>query len=340
MKYKFELSIMISAFLVLSLAGIASADSVMKTLYVDGNRMGEATAAQAISFPYPRLTIGSEGNRYFRYNGLVGEIDEFAVFSHVLTDANVAKLYSAGSGGCVAAVTNADPLLYLRFEDTSSKSGDKAANSFGLTDVNCTYIGSVGLDANGTAFLGKSAILHGASGGTGDCVDVCDWDWQLSRTNISIAFWVKTTQTSEYPRFFQHNGKTDEQHGYGAMYTAETNGIGLIGGGSTRYFTKAINDNAWHHVVVTFANIHPGPYAAEVLADDPCLYLKFDHSLLVDSSKNHYRAGIILNDAVRKTPGGIGKSLYQDTSIWFQVPDHLDWGWYHHYWDPIKKFLV
>ncbi|MGA3010999.1 MAG: SRPBCC family protein [Terracidiphilus sp.] len=20
--------------------------------------------------------------------------------------------------------------------------------------------------------------------------------------------------------------------------------------------------------------------------------------------------------------------------------DHLDWGWYHHYWDPIKKFLV
>ena len=63
MKYKFELSIMIAVFFGLSLAGVASADSVIKTLYVDGAKVGTSTTTQAISFPYPRLTIGSEGNR-------------------------------------------------------------------------------------------------------------------------------------------------------------------------------------------------------------------------------------------------------------------------------------
>ncbi len=104
-------------------------------------------------------------------------------------------------------------------------------------DMNSTYIGAVGQDASG--FVGKAAILHGANGGTGDCIDVCDWDGRLSTTDVSVAFWVKTTQSSDYPRFFQHNGGDTEQHSYGAMYTAGTNSIGLIGGGSTGYITNS-----------------------------------------------------------------------------------------------------
>ena len=75
MRYRFELSIMIVMLFGLSLAGVASADSVMKTLYIDGNQVGVSTTASAVSFPYPRLTIGAEGNRWYRYNGLVGEVD-------------------------------------------------------------------------------------------------------------------------------------------------------------------------------------------------------------------------------------------------------------------------
>ena len=61
----------------------------------------------------------------------------------------------------------------------------------------------------------------------------------LSLTDISVEFWVKTTQSNDYPRFFQHNGADTEQHSYGAMYSAETNAIGLIGGGSTGYLNSS-----------------------------------------------------------------------------------------------------
>jgi hypothetical protein len=309
MKYKVELSIMI----VVLLAGVASADSVIKTLYVDGAKVGTSTTTQAISFPYPRLTIGSEGSRYYRYNGLVGEIDEFAVFGRVLTDANVAALYGATPSGYVAAVNTANPLLYLRFEDTSSNQGDKVANSGSLTDVNSTYIGAVGQDATG--YVDKAAILHGASGGTGDCIDVCDWDARLSQIDISVAFWVKTTQSSDYPRLFQHNGDVAEQRSYGAMYSAGTNSVGLIGGGNTAYINSTINNGAWHHIVVTFNSIKPGPYAAEVMADDPCVYLKFDNPLSVDSSENYYFAGYNGDASIKPVGGAIGgKALYVDNS--------------------------
>jgi len=314
MRYRFELSIMIVMLFGLSLAGVASADSVTKTLYIDGNKVGASTTASAISFPYPRLTIGAEGNRWYRYNGLVGQIDEFAVYGRVLTDANVAAHYSAGAGGYVAAVTASNPLLYLRFEDANSSEGSKAANSGSVADMNSTYIGAVAQDATG--YIGKAAILHGAAGGTGDCIDVCDITGTLSLTDISVEFWVKTTQTSDYPRLFQHNGADTEERSYGAMYVAETNSVGLIGGGHTGYLNSVINNGAWHHVVVTFHSLQPGPYAAEVMADDPCVYLKFDNPLPVDSSANHYWANYTTNAKIRPVGGAIGgKALYCDNSI-------------------------
>lgn len=305
MRYKFELSIMIAVVFGLSLAGVASADSVLKMLYVDGVKVGSATTTQAISFPYQRLTIGSEGNAWYRYQGLNGEIDEFAVYGYVLTDANVAAHYAAAPSGYQAAVSADNPLLYLKFDnDPCSGNGYKATNSGTAAEMNVTYIGGVTFD--NSAYIGsKAAVFHG-TGSTGDCIDVCDWSKQLSVTDVSVEFWVKTTQSSDYPRFFQHNGSNAEQHSYGAMYSASTNAIGLIGGGSTGYVTKAINDGTWHHVVVTYNSIIPGPYAAEVLADDPCVYLKFDHPVPVDSSVNNYYAGIVPNAYVVSVAGAIG----------------------------------
>ncbi len=323
MRYKFELSIMIAVVFGLSLAGVASADSVIKTLYVDGVKVGAETTTQAISFPYQRLTIGSEGSAWGRYQGLNGEIDEFAVYGYVLTDANVATHYAAAPGGYQAAVNADKPLLYLKFDsDPCSGNGFKATNSGSAAEMNVTYIGNVTFDNSG--YIGKAAVFHG-TGTTGDCIDVCDWSNQLSVTDVSVEFWVKTTQNTNYPRFFQHNGASVEQHSYGAMYAAATNGIGLIGGGNTGYITKAINDGGWHHVVVTYNSIIPGPYAAEVLADDPCVYLKFDNQMLVDSSENHWWVGMGTMGQVKKTAGGMGLSLYEDnTSQNYAGSGHAD----------------
>jgi len=309
MRYKHELAVTIAVLFVLSLAGVASADSITKTLYVDGVKIGNSTAPQPLTFPYQRLTIGAEGSRYFRYNGLIGEIDEFTVFGRVLTDANVTTLHGAGAGGYVAAVNAAAPLLYLRFEDGSSAEGSKLTNNGSLADVNSTYIGAV--TQNLTGFVGKSAVLHGASAGTGDCIDVCDWDARLSLSDISVAFWVKTSSSSDYPRLFQHNGGNTEEHSYGAMYSAAS--IGLIGGGNTGYLNSTIADGVWHHIVITFDSLQPGPYAAEVLADDPCVYMKFDNTEAVDSSINHYWASFGPR-AELKNAGGIGMSFYMDNT--------------------------
>lgn len=290
MKYNVKLSVKIMLFSCLLLANVASAaDSVTKTLYVDGQPVGTSTVNAALSYPYPRLTIGAEGSRYYRYNGLVGTIDEFAVYNGVLPDANILADYNAGPGGYAAAVMANHPVLYLQFQDATSNEGDKADNT-SSADINSTYIGAVTLTASG--YVGKAAVLQGANDGTGDCIDVCDWDLQLSFVDVSVEFWVKTTQNTDYPRFFQHNGDTNEMGSYGAMYSAESNAVGLIGGDATGYLNAVLNDGQWHHVVVTFNSLQPASYEAEVMADDPCLYLKFDNLLPVDSSVNHYFAGI------------------------------------------------
>lgn len=321
MRYKFELSVMSAVVFGLLLTGVASADSVIKTLYVDGTKVGTSTTTQAISFPYRRLTIGSEGNAWGRYQGLNGEIDEFAVYGYVLTDANVAQHYAAAPGGYQAAVSADKPLLYLQFDnDPCSGNGYKATNSGSAADMNIAYIGNVTFD--NSAYIGsKAAVFHG-TGTTGDCIDVCDWSNQLSVTDVSVEFWVKTIQSSDYPRFFQHNGSNAEQHSYGAMYSAATNAFGLIGGGSTGYITEAINDNNWHHVVVTYNSIIPGPYASEVMADDPCVYLKFDNQMLVDSSENHWWVGLNQGGQVKKTAGGMGLSLYENNTSQNYINGH------------------
>ncbi|MCJ7729608.1 MAG: LamG domain-containing protein, partial [Sedimentisphaerales bacterium] len=330
MRYKVELTIMTLGLICLSLAGVASAGGVVKTVYVDGNVLGVGTGPEPLSSPYTRLTIGAEGSAWYRYNEFAGMIDEFAVYGRVLSDANVSIHFAAGPAGYVAKVLADNPLLYLQFEDANSNNGSVALNS-GSADVNGKYIDGVTLPAG---YVGKAASFRGPiAGANGDCVDVPDEYKYLTRDNLTVEFWVNTTQASEYPRFFQHNNGDTVMGGYGAMYSAGSDAIGLIGGGDTDYVTVApanLNDANWHHIVITYASTNS--YAAEVMADDPCVYLKFDNSMLVDSSKNHWWVGYGMAGKIQKTAGGMGKSLYVDNSILFQTeygphPDAAAFTW-------------
>ncbi len=324
MKYKCELSIKIVLLCCLLQAGIASADSTIKTVYVDGVSLGQGVGPLLLSYPFTRLTIGAEGSAWYRYNEFAGKIDEFAVYGEVLTDAQISAHFTAGAENYAAAVLGDSPLLYLRFEDTSSNNDDVAFNS-GSADVNGRYIDTVTLSAG---YDGNAAEFSGAvEGAGGDCVDVPDEYLYLNQDNITVEFWVQTTQASEYPRFFQHNNGDANEGGYGAMYVAETNDVGIIGGGDTDYFTVtpgALNNGAWHHVVVTFSSLRPLPYEAEVIADDPCLYLKFDNLTTPDSSVNHYYVWYQASNnptsnlhpgKIRPVAGAMGgKALYCDNS--------------------------
>jgi hypothetical protein len=51
------------------------------------------------------------------------------------------------------------------------------------------------------------------------------------------------------------------------------------------------------------------------MADDPCVYLKFDNQFVVDSSVNGYVNGRGAETRIEKTAGGIGKSLFISNAI-------------------------
>jgi hypothetical protein len=101
------------------------------------------------------------------------------------------------------------------------------------------------------------------------------------------------------------------------MYVTSTLSEGLIGGGSTAYFTPntSIFDGSWHHVVITYLSMSSSAtnYYNEVMADDPCLYLRFgDDPNYADSSSNHYwvEYGNATQIVDVNVAGGIGKCIY------------------------------
>lgn len=318
MRYKVGLTIVTLGLICLSMAGVATAGGVVKTLYVDGNQIGKGIGPAPLSAPYSRLTIGAEGSAWYRYNEFAGKIDEFAVYNGVLNDANITAHYTAGPAGYVAAVTASNPRLYLRFEDANSNNNSRALNS-GSADVNGIYIDGVTLPAG---YVGKAASFRGAiADANGDCIDVADEYQYLTLDNLTVEFWINTTQASDFPRLFQHNNGQTEMGGYGAMYAAGTDAIGIIGGGDTDYVNipdPNLNNGAWHHVVITYATTRD--YATEVLADDPCVYLKFENTLAIDSSVNHWYVGYGSTAKAQKTTGGIGNSLLLDNSIMVGTP--------------------
>lgn len=275
MKYRVKILIMVSVLMSLLCAQGTNADIVVKSLYIDGAKVDEVIVPKGLSFEYLRLTIGAEGNRWYPYNGLVGQIDEFAVYSGILSDTRISAHFNATPANYVSAVQSDTPSLYLRFEDASSDNNAPAVNS-GSVSVNGAYIGAVGLAAGR---VGNAAVLHGATDGSGDCIDVSDTSGAFNLTDVTIEFWVNTTMATDYPRFFQHNGAHTDSNSYGAMMNAETLDVGVIGGGATNYFGAAgsnLNNGSWHHIVVTFdSSSSSGSYTNAVLADDPCIYMQF-----------------------------------------------------------------
>jgi hypothetical protein len=313
MKYQVQL-LLISALL---LSGMAAADSVVKTLYVDGVYIGEATVPAALVWPYDQIIIGAEGTAGYVYNGFVGKIDEFAVYSGVLSSTRIAAHYAAVSSGYATQVAADSPLLYLRFEDPNAVSGQTAANLGSATANTATYNGNMLLSSAGV--VGKAAEFHGTiEGGTGDFVSVADSNKALSKIDVTIECWIQTTNTSNYPRLFQHNGSWETNTSYGALLP-DANSIAVLGGDAIDYFDAPgavwVADGNWHHVVITYDStvdeITHGEYTEEVMADNPVLYLRFEETPLVDSSGNNYwvASGTAVQSRPFETSWGIGNSM-------------------------------
>jgi hypothetical protein len=313
---------------------------VVKKCYIDGNCWAEQTATRALSYDFHRLTIGANGSIVFRYNGLKGAVDEFAIYDGVLDDANIVEHANSLPENYVATVTADAPVLWLRFEDPCSGNGYTAADSSG-NNQDGTYIGDdeVGEVNLVTGFVGNAAELYGTSpvsDGNGTCIDVNDADGALELQELTVEFWFKSTTlydaTVAYPHFFQHNGGTGSSGSYGGMVVhqyphnpADPNDpvFGLIGGGSTDYDPVFVNitDGQWHHIVFTYESIYVVPpppcytYDCEVLEDNPALYLRFESDDPCDWSGNNYWVQYSEEVDIETVLGSYGKAA------------HLNGGW-------------
>jgi hypothetical protein len=289
--------------LIISLIAVSAqaVDSCVKTLYIDGVFIDEAVADQGLSWPYDRITIGAEGNRWYLYNEYVGQMDEFAVYPGVLSPDRITAHYAAkdSNSAYVAAVSADNPLLWLRFEDAGTGHEDTAANS-GSIGIDGEYIttGGDGITQVTGINADSQAIDIPDSGvdGVGHCVDVWDGDGDFSSDldgDVTVELWFKCTSAGDYLRLFQHNGGWSVMGGYGVEITGP-NLLGVMGADTTSYMTTQgdINDGTWHHLVVTYDSTYESPvigsYPSEVMADSPVLYLRFEQLPLVDSSGNNF----------------------------------------------------
>jgi hypothetical protein len=328
MKYKFKLMIVISALMCLLLTAVAPAAieaGCQKQIYIDGQLLGDGTAAAGLTKPYEDITIGAENDKYYPYNAFVGMIDEFSIYSGVLDAATIEAHYDAADVNYVDVVGLSEPLLWLRFEDASSAHEDTAANS-GSVGIDGQYWNQGGVLSDPclvTGRVGNAVELFGAVDGNGTTVAVWDGNGDFSTQqlgDVTIELWFKTTNVSDYPRLFQHN--QGSEGGYGLVISSP-NEVGVIGGGETHYFaTDAIASNladgAWHHVVITYDSTYAlpetGTYAEEVAENTPFIWIRFDDEVPTDSSGNDnlavYGSNVELVDMV----GGLGLTAIQDAN--------------------------
>jgi len=292
MKHKFEFTVILTA--ILSLATVTSADSVLKTLYIDGVFVGDAnTTTGALSNPSDNIVIGAEGSRWYMYNKYPGKVDEFAIYAGVMDSTTVAAHYAAGTDYTTyqSAVSGSNPLLWLKFDDPSLLNEATAENS-GSVEIDGEYIvkGTGAVINSLTGFVPDSNAVELNStvtaDGDGTCINVSDSDGYFSTEpdgDVSIELWFNYTSAADYPRLFQHNDSWQDTDGYGVTLIGPNN-IAVLGGGETSYVTTPndVNDGQWHYMVVTYDStyevneVNTLSYAEEVNADNPVVWIRFD----------------------------------------------------------------
>lgn len=333
MKSNPRLIITVVVLFCLSLGSVAPAAYTVKTLYLDGNFVGTDVNSTAglVSFG-DHITIGSAGDLTFIYNEYIGSIDEFALYAGVMDADTVKAHYDAkdSNSAYYAIVDGNNPLLWLRFEDANTSDGYPAANSGSVgTDGQYIHTGGNPITAVPGINAGSSAINfpNTAEDGDGTCIDVNDPNEAFCNDlngSVTIELWVNfidldnpSEPDNPFPRFFQRKGA------YGVYTNNDPNTLGIFGGDATIYIDLPydINDEQWHHIVVTYDSNYiqdPLPdtnsYEEEVQSDNPILWLRFNDDIPQDSSGNDHWVSYGSAVDIKEKTGGIVKSVYFDKS--------------------------
>lgn len=327
MKYRFEFIIMVSAFLCLLMASVALGGSCTKTLYVDGVLIDSSVGPQGLTWPYDRITIGAENDRWYLYNEYIGNIDDFAIYDGVMSSTRVAAHYAARTNYATyeTEVSSDNPLMWLKFDDPCTAHDYWAVNSGSISAIDGQYVHTGGgAITQVTGFHADSNAINipdTVADAPGHCVDIWDGNGDFGEAtdgNVTVEIWVNFTDINsmadnDYPRFYQHNGDWNITGGYGVLAN-DPNELTVVGGASSDVAALSfdINDGTWHHVVVTYESVYDIPdtnnYPNEITADSPALYLRLND--LTDSSDNNYWVDAGDNVTLQQVKGSMGSCAY------------------------------
>ena len=108
--------------------------------------------------------------------------------------------------------------------------------------------------------FGNAATYSGTNASSGSKIYVSNNIYGSSTSTFTVSLWIKCTNTSGEIPIAGNGGTIGGTQGY-AMYL-NSGSVALTfrssNGNQDLYYGSSINDNAWHHLVLTFNN---GPYA-------------------------------------------------------------------------------
>ena len=234
-----------------------------KKMYVDGNlENSEIGTTNPLNGNNYNLTIGGwdyilESNstltNYSSYNGL---LDDLQIYSGVLSDADVASLY-ANPGTTVPDVAGGSggPVVHYDFDEGTVLAADVSGNNNNV--VHAGNFGGGGPATSSDAVAGAGSVSFDG----GSYLTASSNLLATLASDFTVSLWVKTSQSYGNQNDFAFSGA--------GIIAADVPGsakdlipVALTGGqvafnvgdGSsddTLNSSATVNDNTWHHVVVT-----------------------------------------------------------------------------------------
>jgi hypothetical protein len=253
---------------------VATFDGTNAMLYVNGTEAAVGTphtnSAGLGYVPDPVNPIQLGILNAAKYvNAYQGTLDEVAIYTNVLSSTDIANHYNAATaGGYFAAVTNDNPIIYLRLDEPLYNL--PASNTFASFPAANSY-GSIGSAANGLYQPGTVPGMPGPTGtgfgaanysvainGQDAAVDVGNGNLtgaapalNVTGTNaLSVVAWFKGNPADGYNRFQSILGHSDSgwRFGFGSSGPQFN-----PGGGGEISSSDIYNDGRWHMVAGVYS---------------------------------------------------------------------------------------
>lgn len=241
-------------------------------LFIDGDKKqcGSGVNYRELSVDKPNaVVIGQEQDRFgggfTTSQNFVGQLDEFKIFDVKLSSNEITRIYQNELAGKnydakfgdgprqPASCSILQPELEYRFDEASWSGNPEEVRNNSSDEVHGQAFG------NTTTITAGQVCRAGTFDGAG-YVNIDGIDAYLN-TTASISFWIKTRQVGSNTAWYAPGIMGIEQQGGGDdIFWGYLDASGYIriqkGNGNYAVSDTRINDNNWHHVVLTWNSVN------------------------------------------------------------------------------------